>query len=334
MYTEAALLQVAEEADKLAAEKGRATVVRLEGARGYCAGAYLRRLPGDARGRKLPDGRYFAAGLPGILFRLTLTRHLQLPYLAAYAGQPCPLCGGRHDVDADGDCAEACVQLNRGRTPGHNLGRDAVCTIAADAQMRPRLEVTGLVPGQPKKRPADVLLPATAPHGLGGAVNGLGVCIDCTHVQLLCPAHIGKPSGAAATAAWQGKLGRTPPPGFFMYPLAWDSCGGWHKDSLKGALDRWAAHLMAGEPDEDDERGIRSASRLLELKWQPRLSAAAHRGAAQAAHKLLNALRGEPPPPYDDGGEEEGTCTLQRSDYVGLYSNTRALVGSHLMIPL
>jgi hypothetical protein len=354
-YTEAAHAQLQSTVDELAAAKGRAAVVRTEAARGYGATAYLRMLPGEGRPRRLPYNRDHRGGLPSSYWRITLARHLQLPLATRHAGRLCPLCKAG-TVDADGDHAEACAYLHPRLTEGHNHGRDAVFLIAQEANMRPELEVPGLVPGNALRRPGDVCIKPYTRHGLiagGGAglhaLGDAGALIDCVHTQLLAASHINQPLGKPLRDAHAAKARRAPPPGYLMYPLAWDSCGSWHEPSLRPMLSFWAAQLMAErEEEEDEEHSIRSATRLIELRWLPRLSAAAHWGTARGLRQLLAALErsdddGQGGVAAADGrdGDVDGgsggtgashpthswrAYALQRSDLVGLPSVTRALI--------
>jgi hypothetical protein len=345
--------------------------VRTEAGRGYGATAYLRLLPGTGRPRRVPVNRNHRGGLSSTLWRITVARHLQLPLMARHAGRTCPLCK-TGTVDADGDHADACPYLHPRLTDGHNHGRDEVFLIAQEAGMRPELEVPGLVPGHALKRPGDVCIRPYTQHGLlagGGAGwharSDSGALIDCVHTQLLAAAHINQQPGKPLNDAHAAKARRAPPPGYLMYPLAWDSCGGWHERSLRPMLSHWAAVVMSEEEDEDEEHGIHSAARLIELRWLPRLSAAAHWGTAHGLRRLLAALERSS---GDDGGQQledgggsrandsgvgaggAGTSAggappwwlwdddaagdptyrwaqrLQRSDLVGLPSATRALV--------
>ena len=127
-------------------------------------------------------------------------------------------------------------------------------------------------------------------------------------------------------------------------------------------LYKWAAQLKAGEEDEDEENGTHSATRLIELKWLPRLAAASQWGQADARRRWLAALaqresssahpHGAGGDDYADGGAAadgggllrqprrrpgggyggalpqwvgSGGGALQRSDLAGLPGATRAL---------
>ena len=197
--------------------------------------------------------------------------------------------------------------------------------------MRPTLEQRELWGSEDAARvhlrPADVCLPADAPHGLAqaGAAGGAaqGVCIDVVHCQQLCDTHREKVPAAVLAAAHRRKAQRAAPPGYMMYPLAWNSCGGWHEGSLRPLLSKWAALRKAGEDAEDGENGISGALRQIELRWLPRLSAAAHWGTAQAIVHLRSVLAA------CDGGDAgwgEG-AEVPYGDVVGLDSHVRAALG-------
>jgi hypothetical protein len=332
-YTHAALRAQLQRVDTLAAAAGRNTVVRVQAARGYAAGAYLRDLPrAHPWPHRLPAGRKFFEGLGGDHFRITLARHVQQPLTARHAGKRCPLCSGV--VDAHGDHPESCHRLQRGRwkSPQHNYGRDAVYTVAQEAGMRPALEQRGLWGGgdaaRANQRPADVYLPADAAHGLAkpgtaDAGGARGVCIDVEHSQLLCDTHRGSAPAEVLAKAHRHKAGRAAPPGHFMYPLTWNSCGGWHEASLRPMLSKWAALRKAGEDAEDGENGISGAMSQIELRWLPRLSAAAHWGTAQAIVHLRSALAAS------DGGDAGWgeADEVPYGDVVGLDSHVRAALG-------
>ena len=214
-----------------------------------------------------------------------------------------------------GDHADRCKGLVGARTLAHNLVRDALCTVAAEAKLFPVMEEVGLYELDPARRPADIRLRADVPHGLGTlALHAqLGVCIDVTHRALLADTHVGSAPATVLQRAYSDKLGIAPPADHFMRPVAFASGGGFHERSLADMLSKWAAHVCAGTEDEDEGRGVKSAERLVALKWLPRLSVAVHNGYALKPRALLRALG--------------GGADLQRGDFVGLAHATRVLQG-------
>jgi hypothetical protein len=305
---------------------GRAFVQKTTAARGYGAGSFLCQLPVGRRApRRLPDGRDFFGGLSGAEFRSALARRLLMPVLPGYGGRACPLCGKAGAVDALGDHVDSCRGLTAYNTYAHDHGRDALCIIAQEARLRPRLEVTRLDPAAPHRRPADVLLRGDVPHGLGKPGEpthvGKGVCIDVTQRHILSPTYIEKKIGDVLESAYKAKTERAgTPAGYIPYSVVWTSCGSFHKQSLRTLLSKWSALRWAGTDGEDDEFGIRCAERLLELSWLPRLSAAVQRGWARKVHHLRVCLEG--------GGAGGVSEELQLSDIIGLDSNLRVLAGT------
>jgi hypothetical protein len=177
------------------------------------------------------------------------------------------------------------------------------------------------------------------PHLL--APGGVGLCIDHTTRQLLSDTHLNLDPAEVLQRAHAKKAQRAPPTGFVNYPVASSSCGGFHEPSVSRMLAAWANALWTGHVDEDNSRGIRCAPRLVELVWQPRLSAAAHRGTADGLARLLHALRveeyggldggggggggGDGDGGNEGGGEGGGDDSLQRGDVVGLDNGLRHL---------
>ena len=326
--TRAAMHAVRDRVSRAAAATphSRRAMRRVEAARGHAAGAYLRQAPQPYGWRRtLPDGRKFPDGLTSHHFRITVARHLQLPIFERYAGRPCPLCGGH--LDAQGDHVDACAAMKGLRNTAHNHGRDAVCTLFMDAKMRPTLEKRHLQPDAPYMRPADIYVPDDAPHGLArrgdASQQGKSVCIDVTHRQVLCASHVGRPVADALQDAHAEKAARAAPPGCFMWPLAWSSCGSWHESSLRTTVRSLAAAMWAGEPDEDETTSVRSAQRQIELVWLPRLSAAAHWGTAEAVLHLFRAVQRATDGRVAGQPEED----VQRSDVAGTATNTAVLMG-------
>jgi hypothetical protein len=88
-------------------------------------------------------------------------------------------------------------------------------------------------------------------------------------------------------------------------------------------LAKWAAQRKAGEEAEDGENGISGALRQIELRWLPRLSAAAHWGTAQAIAHLRSVLAASE---GGDAGWGEG-AEVPYGDVVGLDSHVRAALG-------
>jgi len=325
-FTERAQQRTRKRVSEQAGAAGRATVVKLEASRAYGAGAFLRMLPGGRRAPvRLPDGRDFIGGLSGGEFRCALARRLMMPVLPGHGGRACPLCGAAAGaLDAWGDHVDGCSGLKAFDTYGHNHGRDALCVVAQQARLRPRLEVVHLDPTAPLKRPADILLRSDVPHGLARPGQptdvGKGVCIDVTQRHILAPTYLGSAPKKVLEDAFKQKTQRPTPPQLIPYSIVWSSCGSFHEPSLRTALAKWSALRWAGADGEDEEQGIRCAERLVELSWLPLLSAAAHRGWARKVLRLRAALEGD--------GSGGGATSLQLSDVLVLESDMRVLVGS------
>jgi len=280
----------------------------------------------------MPGGStFFWDGLRACDFRISLLRSLRMrfPALAALPGGRCPRC--TQQCDAYGDHMDSCAGLVGLFDPAHNMVRDAIFIIAEEARMRPALEVRGLVPGT-RERPADVLLPAHVDHGLQQAQRaaaaaaagatpaaaapagtvGRAACIDVTRAGVYCaPRATMGPQGALREAA-RRKAARAPPEGHIIVPLAFTTGGSFQGEVLGRALGRWAAQRLADADAGGDAREYINAQRIRELRWLPRLSAAAARGTALLLGRLLQAAR--------------GPDVLPLSDLVGTESNTSRLL--------
>jgi hypothetical protein len=322
---------------RIAAEGTRQDVIWAQDARGYGAGAWLLQTPHAGPPRRMPGGSTFWEGQRPGDFRISLRRSLRMPFpaLVALPGGRCPLC--RQKCDAYGDHIDSCAALVGLFDLAHNMVRDAFFIIAEEARMRPALEVRGLVPGT-RQRPADVLLPAHVEHGLRppghqqrpeaaagatpataapAAVAGGGgaACINATRAGVHCTTREAMgPQGALQEAA-RRKAARAPPEGHFIVPLAFTT-GGSFQTELGSTLRRWAAQRLADADAGGDAREYINAQRIMELRWLPRLSAAAARGTALMLGRLLHP---------------RGRDVLPLSDLVGTDSNTsRLLTGAEM----
>ena len=80
---------------------------------------------------------------------------------------------------------------------------------------------------------------------------------------------------------------RAPPEGDTIVPLAFTT-GGSFQTELGSTLRRWAAQRLADADAGGDAREYINAQRIMELRWLPRLSAAAARGTAMMVGRLLH----------------------------------------------
>ena len=94
--------------------------------------------------------------MPNVAFQDSVSMRLGMTVFQDDEG--CPYC---HQVsDRHGRHAISCMKVGTHTKVHHSL-RDCLYRLAQEANLRPQLEASGLLPDAPQRRPADVLLPTT-----------------------------------------------------------------------------------------------------------------------------------------------------------------------------
>ena len=346
VFTQASHARLRADLDQKLASAAPEVRRRIDSSRGYAAGAWLRQLPRrwpanfQSRGKRYS----FNENLNGVHFCNTLRLHLHLPFPQLLGGRirccvplsrdpGSALCGAL--LDEFGHHSERCPGLLGSLSIPHNLVRNATFVTASEAGLRPVLEPPQRL-ADPRgagpdtwQRPADVLLPASAPHGLqrDGSVPR-DICIDATCRYVLRATCLHQPVDATLRAAHARKQHRPVAPNQAVFPLAFASAGGaFLPEGLRVMLTAWASRMDAPADDGDgsgaSEERRTALDHRLHLSWLPRFSAVAHLGFSMLLMKVLDALDASTAGWDDDDDDDGAGCgdalrprQPQYSDYV------------------
>ena len=178
-------------------------------------------------------------------FRMSVLYRLGAPVYSSSG--PCPAC--HKQSDRLGDHALACGTAGE-RIARHDHLRDALFQTAASANLAPRKEEKGLLPGS-ISRPADVFIP----NWTGGRDTALDVTVVSPLLLTRIEDSAARP-GHTLTVAFSDKCRQTHQAcereGIVFIPLPVETLGGWHEraaDQIR-KLARAAARNSGSEEEE------------------------------------------------------------------------------------